>query len=124
MTVLIIENDRELARSLKQSLQNKNITCFHCDNGADGLDAALCMDYSIILISLNLRLVDGLEVIKRIRLKPLAVPIVAMGLNRLYEKEIALKQGADSFLQKPFYDHELIEHLGNFNIPLASGVSK
>lgn len=77
-------------------------------SGREALELAKHYDYDIILLSLDLTDIDGLEVIKRIRTARITTPIIVVASqNRSNVKVKALSLGADDFVLHPIDTLEL-----------------
>jgi two-component system, cell cycle response regulator CtrA len=93
-------------------LTAENIICDATDLGEDGLEIGKLYDYDIILLDLQLRDVDGYEVLRRLRAARVRTPILILSdLAELDAKIKALGLGADDFLAKPFDRPELIARI-------------
>lgn len=111
-TILIVENEVEIARLVQQLLEKEGFSCHHCGDGARAI--AAFETHRPDLVILDWRLpdeLDGLEVCTRIRqnpdsLDPYILMLTAKGeeLNRV----IGLSTGADDYLVKPFSPIELV----------------
>lgn len=102
MRVLIIEDDTELADTLKEQL--KNTYCVDCANcGEDGLYLANEYDYALIAIDMRLPDLNGQEVCKQLRSHSIKSPIIF--ITGVLDEDIVISSfeiGADDYLRKPF----------------------
>src|SRR6266566_1944849 len=113
MRVLLVEDEVELANSIKMMLAKENFICDTTDLGEDGLEIGKLYDYDIILLDLILPDIDGYEVLRRLRASRVRTPILILsGLDELHHKVKGLGFGADDFLTKPFEQRELIARIG------------
>lgn len=109
--VLIIEDEKNLARFVDLELQHEGYETTICYDGRSGLDAALNQDWDVILLDLMLPELNGLEVCRRIR--PLKdTPIIIMtARDSVIDRVSGLDQGADDYIVKPFAIEELLARL-------------
>lgn len=107
-SVLLIEDDRHIQRSVSYQLsrQGYEVTC--CDDGEDGLEKALKGRFQVLILDVMLPRLDGLSVCKRVRAVYPDLPIIitsARGTD--LDKITGLEFGADDYLAKPFSPAEL-----------------
>ena len=111
-TILIVEDDIHLGKFLSRELRLK-------DFGADVLHdgEAACQNlqehnYDLVILDLNLPRMDGMAVIKQVRLSQPRLPILVLtARNRTEDLVAALEQGADDCLIKPFSFLELMARI-------------
>ena len=109
--VLIIEDEKNLARFVELELQHEGYeTKTHFD-GRSGLESALNEEWDVILLDLMLPELNGLEVCRRIR--PIKdTPIIMMtARDSVIDRVSGLDQGADDYIVKPFAIEELLARL-------------
>lgn len=108
MRLLIIEDNKELADSMKAGLEKAG---FHIDvsyTGLDGEDRAYVNDYDAILLDLNLPDKDGIDILKFLRASDIATPVIIItARDEIEERAFGLDLGADDYLTKPFQLLEL-----------------
>jgi two-component system, cell cycle response regulator CtrA len=113
MRALLVEDDAAASRGIALLLEREGIVIDSVDTGEEALDLACRQDYDLILLDLRLPDVDGYEVIRRMRLARVAVPLLVLsGLSRASARVRALGMGADDFMTKPFDKSELIARIG------------
>lgn len=100
--VLIIEDDRELARLLQLDLMRSGYQVQIADTGLDGLLAFQAMHPHLVVLDIGLPLMNGITVCQRLR-ELSDVPILLMTAQEVTEEDIAagLNLGADEFMLKP-----------------------
>lgn len=107
MKLLLIEDDKETAATLKEELERDYIVEASF-TGEDGEYEAEINDYDLIILDLGLPDKDGLEVCRRVRTNRIQVPILVLtGEDDLNTKVSLLDSGADDYLTKPFRLKEL-----------------
>ncbi len=116
MRVLVIEDDERLARQVIRELQRANHEATGCNDGANGLKAALENPPDLIILDINLPGLDGFSVLKRLREDHSTARILILTAHaEVSDRVKGLKAGADDYLPKPFSMNELmarIEALG------------
>ena len=108
MRILIAEDDSALASFVKKGLEAEH---YAVDIAADGEQAraiAAEFDYDLLLLDLNLPRLDGVSVLRYLRIRKPSMPILVLtGRNRVEDRVQCLDLGADDYLGKPFSFSEL-----------------
>ena len=78
MRILLIEDDRRLAESVKFQLEKEGFTVDHCEAGDDGLQLALEQAHDLILLDRMLPGLDGVAVLRELRSKKVVTPVVLL----------------------------------------------
>lgn len=106
--ILIIEDEKKIARVLELELRHEGYEAEWIDNGNDAVEAAVQKDWSCILLDLQLPGKSGLEVLEEIRNKDSAVPVLIMtARDSVADKVEGLDRGANDYVTKPFAFEEL-----------------
>jgi two-component system KDP operon response regulator KdpE len=109
--LLIIEDEAQMRRFLRVSLDNAGYQLVEAETGEAGLVQAAARNPDVILLDLGLPDRDGLEVTARLR-EWTMTPIVVISARGQEEDKIkALDAGADDYLTKPFGVGELLARL-------------
>ena len=107
MRVLVVEDNRELALSVKKGLEQENISVDVAYDGELGEEKAFINSYDGILLDLNLPKKDGLSVLQSLRAEEVESPVIIItARDEIEERAKGLDFGADDYLVKPF---ELLE---------------
>jgi two-component system KDP operon response regulator KdpE len=109
--ILLIEDERQMRRFLRVTLQSESYGVIEAETAADGLSQAAMRNPDIIILDLGLPDMDGLEVIKKLR-EWSAVPVIIISAREQEGDKIkALDRGADDYLTKPFGVGELLARI-------------
>ena len=123
MRVLIVEDEPNLGRQLRATLEGAGYAIDLATDGEDGHYLGSTESYDAIILDLGLPEVDGLTVLDRWRKEGIAVPVLVLTARDSWSDKVAgLDAGADDYLAKPFQTEELIARLRAF-IRRASGNS-
>jgi DNA-binding response OmpR family regulator len=110
--LLIVEDERELAETLRKGLVAEGFTVDMAHNGRDGLWSATEHDYDVILLDIMLPTISGYEVLKRLRSAEKWTPVLMLtAKDGEYDEADAFDLGADDYLSKPFSFVVLIARL-------------
>ncbi|UXX78689.1 response regulator transcription factor [Reichenbachiella carrageenanivorans] len=108
MKILIIEDEKELARDISQYLKNEQYMCELASDYQEAMDKVYAYEYDCILLDLMLPGGDGLSILKELkRLNKQEGVIIISAKNSTDDKVSGLKLGADDYLAKPFHLSEL-----------------
>jgi DNA-binding response OmpR family regulator len=106
--ILIIEDETEMARGLKDILEFEGYEVETAGNGTDGLQAVNRKEPDCIILDLMLPDISGFQVCEQVR-KKLNTPILMLtAKSQDYDKIRGFKLGADDYLTKPFSLGELL----------------
>ncbi len=111
MRLLLIEDETELLRSLATALREDGFAVDTASDGRDGLDKALTADYDAIVLDVMLPLLDGWEVLRRLRGNKRTPVLMLTARDRTADRVRGLDSGADDYLIKPFDLDELLARL-------------
>jgi len=107
-TVLLVEDDRHIQRSVSYQLQRQGYKVTCCDDGERGLEDSLRHRYSVVVLDVMLPKLDGLSLCKELRAKRPEQPIILISARGSdLDKITGLEFGADDYLSKPFSPAEL-----------------
>jgi len=111
MIALIIDDEVQIRKLLRMALEARGYTVREAENGTLGLQEAVFQKPDVILLDLGLPDMDGLEVLKRLR-EWSDVPLLILSVrDQEDEKVLALENGADDYVTKPFGTAELVARL-------------
>jgi two-component system, OmpR family, response regulator len=112
MRLLIIEDDVSLREHTAQLLTQLGHTVTAVGDGVQGLKAAKQAVFDVLLIDRMLPRMDGLEVIRNIRLAGITTAIIILSaLGEVDDRVKGLRGGGDDYLVKPFAMEELTARL-------------
>ena len=109
MKILIIEDERTLADSLKVMLTSKGFEVEAVYDGESGEQYAMLDIYDLVILDIMLPKQNGYQVARNIRKKHISVPILMLTAKSDVEDRVrGLDSGADYYLTKPFDARELL----------------
>jgi len=108
MRILIAEDDEALAKFVRQGLEGEHYMVDVCTDGEQARGAAIDSEYDVVILDLNLPKLDGVSILRHLRLKKPSVPVLVLTQRTRVEDRVqCLDGGADDFLPKPFSFNEL-----------------
>ncbi len=106
--ILLVEDDRNLAITVKDWLEFEHHLVEAVEVGTEALELAQSYQYDLIILDIELPKMNGLEVCKNYRQGGGQAPILMLtGRGSIPDKESGLDAGADDYLTKPFHLKEL-----------------
>lgn len=110
MKLLIIEDERKIARALKLGFEQERAVVEICYDGPSGLSAALGDEYDVIVLDRMLPGgMDGIAICEQLRTKGNQTPIIMLtAKGQIRDRVAGLNAGADDYLTKPFSFEELL----------------
>jgi two-component system KDP operon response regulator KdpE len=109
--ILIIEDELQIRKLLKVSLNAHGYDLEEAANGKDGVTRAATFKPDLLIIDLGLPDIDGKEVVKQIREWSETPIIILTARDQEQEKIEALDSGADDYITKPFGVGELLARM-------------
>ena len=109
MRVLLVEDERDLARALSRSLAEAGFAVDVSTDGEDGLFRIREVQYDAVVLDVMLPALDGWSVLEQARRAQIRTPILLLtARDAVADRVRGLNLGADDYLVKPFAVAELI----------------
>ena len=103
MNILLIEDDSVLTNGITHALQQSGYTLTSTDSGRYALQLLEVTGFDLVILDLGLPDIDGMEVLRNLRRKKIALPVLILtARDALNDRIEGIKQGADDYLTKPF----------------------
>ena len=112
MLILIVEDERAIARFLERGLNAHGHRVLCAYDGEEGARLAVEEPVDFVLLDISLPRLDGREVLRRIRLKRPDLPVLMLTARDDTRNKVgALDAGANDYLTKPFVFEELLARI-------------
>ena len=109
MKILVIEDEKLLADSIRRMLEAKGFRVDVCYDGAEGAQYALLGIYDLLILDVMMPGMNGHQVARQVRMKHCNTPILMLtALSDVRDRIAGLNAGADYYLTKPFDSGELL----------------
>ena len=108
MRLLVVEDEPDLRESLAQALREDGYAVDCSGDGEDGLYKAESYDYDAVLLDIMLPVIDGWEVLRRMRRSRKTPVLMLTARDAVRDRVKGLDTGADDYLVKPFDLSELL----------------
>lgn len=103
MRILLIEDEKQLAKEIKAFLRDEGYIVDHSERHADASENIAINTYDFILLDLGLPDGDGMGLLTEIqKAQPHAVTIILTARTEVNDRVLGLEKGADDYLAKPF----------------------
>lgn len=110
--ILIVEDERAVARGLEYALQDEGFIVLYAETGGEALELARTQDPNLILLDLRLPDISGFDVCRQLRQEGKRQPILMLtALDDPVDKVLGLELGADDYVVKPYNLRELIARI-------------
>ena len=113
MKILIVEDEKLLADSLRAMLEGKGFAVEAVYDGETGAEYAETGVYDLLILDVMMPGLDGYQVARQVRARRCGTPILMLTARSSLEDRIeGLNAGADYYLTKPFDARELLACIG------------
>jgi DNA-binding response OmpR family regulator len=108
-TILLADDDPTIADSLAPFLERAGFHVLVVSDGVSALDKAQKHHPDLIILDVLMPRMDGRETLRRLRKSNIWTPTILLTqVGEASERALALEEGADDYLNKPFDPHELL----------------
>jgi DNA-binding response OmpR family regulator len=112
MRLLLVEDEKPLAKVLKKGLEEQGFTVELSFDGEDGLFLAQNYAFDVILLDIMLPNINGLELLQTLRKSGVETPVLMVTAKReMHDKVTGLESGADDYISKPFDFPEVVARI-------------
>lgn len=109
MRLLVIEDERKIARVIAEALKHETYAVDAVHDGEEGFNLADSQPYDLLIVDRMLPGMEGAEIVKKLRKNGKNMPILFLtALGTTEDKAFGLDAGADDYLVKPFAIDELL----------------
>jgi two-component system alkaline phosphatase synthesis response regulator PhoP len=110
--ILIVEDERAVARGLEYSLVSEGFTVLWAKTGEQGLELARSQHPHLILLDIRLPGISGFDVCRQLRSEGMHMPILMLtARDEEVDKVVGLELGADDYVVKPYGLREVISRI-------------
>ncbi len=107
-TILLVEDEQELAVSIVAFLEQNDYACTHASNLKKAKEYIAKQDFNAVLLDLGLPDGNGMDLIQQVKNKDQSIGVIILSAKDALDKKVqGLELGADDYLTKPFFMPEL-----------------
>ncbi len=112
MRILVIEDEKKLAKALKEGLEAEHYEVRMAADGEEGFRLASRDSFDLVLLDLMLPRRDGIDVLTALRMRKVPTPVfILTARDAVEDRVLGLDRGADDYLVKPFTFPELFARI-------------
>ena len=112
MRILIIEDEKKVAKALREGLEAEHYEVSVAANGEEGFFLASQGSFDLVLLDLMLPRRNGIDVLATLRKRSIQTPVfVLTAKDAVEDRVLGLDRGADDYLIKPFAFPELLARI-------------
>ena len=112
MRILLAEDEKALSKALVKIFEKNNYSVDAVYDGEDALDYLEAGCYDVAVLDIMMPKADGITVLKTIRAKGNAVPVLMLtAKSEIEDRVLGLDSGANDYLPKPFDTRELLARI-------------
>ena len=120
LPILVVEDDPSLREAIADTLELAGRPCVAVDGGEAALKVLAEQAFSIVVSDVRMMPMDGITLLKEIRLRLPHLPVVLMTAYAEVDKAVdAMRSGACDFLLKPFEPQALLAHINKYELPAS-----
>jgi DNA-binding response OmpR family regulator len=110
--ILLVDDEKAITDNLAPLLERSGFEVEVAGNGARGLEKLASFSPDLIVLDVLMPQIDGREMLRRMRQSGNWTPVILLTqVGASTERAMALEEGADDYLNKPFDPHELIARI-------------
>jgi DNA-binding response OmpR family regulator len=112
MTILVVEDERKTADTIRRYLEHDGYDVVVCSDGAAALNEAASRRCDLVVLDLALPALDGIEICRALRESGHQVPIIMLTARTTEDDRVrGFDVGADDYVTKPFSPRELVRRV-------------
>ena len=110
--MLLIDDEKGFVATLAKRLARRNIQATQAYSGREGIQALRRQDFDVVVLDLKMEDMDGLEVLKIIKIMAPEMPVIMLSGHASDEAaRTGIEAGALDYLTKPYDLNELLDKI-------------
>lgn len=110
--ILLVDDESAITENLAPFLERSGFSITVAANGQEALDRVETFNPDLIVLDVLMPVIDGRQVLRTLRKEDNWIPIILLTqVGESSERAMALEEGADDYLNKPFDPHELVARI-------------
>jgi DNA-binding response OmpR family regulator len=110
--ILLVDDESAITENLTPFLIRSGFNVSTASNGWEGLNKIKTTSYDLIISDVLMPIMDGRELLRTLRQENNWIPVILLTqVGEAVERAMALEEGADDYINKPFDPHELVARI-------------
>ncbi len=110
--ILLVDDESAITENLAPFLKRFGFNVLVASNGEDAIEQIEKQNPDLMVLDVLMPIMDGREVLRKLRREDNWIPIILLTqVGESTERAMALEEGADDYLNKPFDPHELVARI-------------
>jgi DNA-binding response OmpR family regulator len=110
--ILLVDDDKAISENLGSFLERSGFNVLLAGNGKQALEIIKKQSPDIVIMDVLMPVMDGREALRQLRSEENWIPVILLTqIGESTERAMALEEGADDYLNKPFDPHELVARI-------------
>jgi DNA-binding response OmpR family regulator len=110
--ILLVDDESAITDNLTPFLQRSGFDVYTASNGEDALEITTAQTIDLIVSDVLMPRMDGRELLRSLRRTDNWIPVILLTqVGEAFERAMALEEGADDYINKPFEPHELVARI-------------
>jgi len=106
--ILLVDDESAITDNLKPFLERSGFDVSTAANGREALELIVSRSPDLIVTDVLMPVMDGRELLRTLRSDDVWIPVILLTqVGEAFERAMALEEGADDYINKPFEPHEL-----------------
>ena len=111
-SILLVDDETAITNNLAPFLERSGFSVNVAGNGEEALQQVLAVSPDLLILDVLMPRLDGREVLRQLRKNGNWIPVILLTqVGEASERAMALEEGADDYLNKPFDPHELVARI-------------
>jgi DNA-binding response OmpR family regulator len=110
--ILLVDDESAITENLTPFLERSGFAVATAGNGKDALTIIDAQEFQLVVSDVLMPVMDGRELLRSLRGADNWIPVILLTqVGEAYERAMALEEGADDYINKPFEPHELVARI-------------
>lgn len=111
-TILLVDDEPAITGNLAPFLERSGFNVATAPNGEAALEEIESQDPDLVVTDVLMPVMDGRELLRTLRAADNWIPVILLTqVGEAFERAMALEEGADDYINKPFEPHELVARI-------------
>ncbi len=110
--ILLVDDESAIIENLTPFLIRSGFSVSTASNGSEALNKINALSFDLVITDVLMPIMDGRELLRSLRQGNNWIPVILLTqVGEAFERAMALEEGADDYINKPFEPHELVARI-------------